>query len=447
MERAGIERDEVFRLRTERRPGTLARVLATIGDLDAHVGEIETVHLGQDHNVRDVTVIAPSDDAVEAIHAALGLLDGVELVDRVDTVFALHEGGKLEVRPTTEVRNLQDMREVYTPGVARVSRAIEADPALADRYTWRGNTVAVVSTGTRVLGLGDIGPAASLPVMEGKAMFYAMLVGLNAVPIVLDADDPDDVIETVVRFSPSFGGIHLEDIATPGAYRIEEELDRRLDIPVMHDDQHGTAVVVLAALLSAARMLGRGLDELSFGQIGLGAAGSAIARLALEFPFSTVHAFDPIEGAADRLVSQAPADSALAVSSTEEEFDRIIAESDVLVLTTGRPGLLPPDKVRAGQTIFALSNPIPEIRVEEARDAGAAIAADGSIVNNVLAYPGMFRGALSSGAQAITIAMKRAAAEALTELAPPERLLPHPLDRDVHSEVASRVAAAAPRRP
>ncbi len=439
-----IERDEVFRIRTARQPGTLARVLAAIGEHDAHVGEIETIYMAPDHNIRDVTVIAPSDDAVERIHAALGELDGVEVVaEHIDRVFARHEGGKLEIRPRIEVRTLQDMREVYTPGVARVSRAIEDDPTLADRYTWRGRTVAIVTNGTRVLGLGDIGAAASLPVMEGKALFYAMFVDLNAVPIVLDAADPDDVIETVVRMAPGFGGIHLEDIATPGAYRVEEELDRRLDIPVMHDDQHGTATVLLAAVLSAARQHGHDLADLTFGQIGLGAAGSAIASLAVQFDFGEVWAYDPSPQAVERLRSLCPAGVPLVAGSERADFDNALAEADVLVLTTGRAGLLDPGQVRPGQMVFALTNPVPEIGVDAARQAGAVVAADGSLVNNVLAYPGLFRGALDAGAPAIDVAMKRAAAQTLAGLAPPGELLPDPLVRAVHQEVAARVADAA----
>ena len=388
---------------------------------------------------------APSDDAVASAQAAIAAVPGVEIVAKpVDTVLAVHEHGKIEVRPSVDVRTLQHMRQVYTPGVARVSSAIRDDPALASRYTWKGTTVAVVSDGSRVLGLGDIGPVASLPVMEGKALFYSLLVDLNAVPIVLDAHDPDDIIETVMRIAPGFGGIHLEDIATPGVYDVEAELERRLDIPVMHDDQHGTAVVVVAAVLSAARIIGRSIEDLTFGQVGLGAAGSAIARLALRVPFKEVITFDPTSEAADRMADLCAGAPNLRVGTTEVDYDTVVDEADFLVLTTGRPGLLTADRVRPGQGIFAISNPVPEITIGEAREAGAAIAADGSIVNNVLAFPGLFKGALDAGAGSITFEMKRAAAEALTELAPAGSLLPDPLDKAVHTLVSQRVAEAAP---
>lgn len=437
-----IEHDEVFRIRTERKPGTLARVLAVVGEFGAMVGHIETIAIHPDHNIRDVTVIAPDSASIEKVHDAIAAVEGAEIIDHIDEVFNKHEGGKIEVRPAVEIRTLQDVREVYTPGVARVSNAIHDDPALANRYTWRGRTVAIVSNGSRVLGLGDIGPVAALPVMEGKAMFYPMLVGLNAVPIVLDSDDPDEIIETVIRISPGFGAIHLEDIASPGIYRIEEELDGALDIPVMHDDQHGTATVVLAAVLAAAKKLGRTPESMVFGQVGLGAAGSAIAALAAEFPFQRIVAFDPGEEARAHLLSRVEVGRRPDVSA-DASFDETVAEADVLVLATGRPGLLSPENVRDDSVVFAISNPVPEISRVEAEAAGAAIAADGAIVNNVLSYPGLFRGALDAGAASITSAMRQAAALALAERAPADGLLPGPLDLEVHSAVAAAVTAAA----
>ncbi len=368
-----IERDEVFRIRTERTPGTLAAVLSAIARFDAQIGEIETIYVGHDHNIREVSVIAPGDAAIELIHEAVAAVPGVSMVaDHVDKVFRVHEGGKLEVRSRVSVRTLRDVRQVYTPGVARVSQAIADDPALGDRYTWKGRTLAIVTDGSRVLGLGDIGPLAALPVMEGKALFYAELVDLNAVPIVLDTSDPPAIVETVQRIAPGFGGIHLEDIASPGVYTIEEELDRTLSIPVMHDDQHGTAVVVLAAVLSAARILDTPLEDMTFGQVGLGAAGSAIARLALEFPFGEVLAFDPGEEAVRRLESLAPGDAPLRAGHTDIDF--VLDRADVLVMTTGRANLLSPSQVRPRQAVFALSNPVPEIDRQVALEAGAALA-------------------------------------------------------------------------
>ncbi len=430
-----IERDEVFRLKTAQTPGTLSKVLAAVAQFGGHVGEIETITIGTDYNVREVAVIAPSEELIDDITAAIAAVPGVEITEHLDRVFEAHKGGKVTMRPASTVRTLQDMRAVYTPGVARVSLAIAADPTLADEYTWKQSTVAVVSDGSRVLGLGNVGPLAALPVMEGKALFYSMFVGINAVPVMLATQDPAEIVRTVQHIAPGFGGIHLEDIASPGVYEIEAELDATLDIPVLHDDQHGTAVVLIAAVLSAARLTGRAVEDLCFGQVGLGAAGSAIALLADVFPFSSVRVFDPGQDAVDRVVSLG-SERIVATASMAE----VVTAADVLVLTTGRANLLSAADVRPGQIIMALSNPVPEIDRRVALEAGAAVATDGSIVNNVLAYPGLFRGALDARVPAITAAMKRTAAETLAELAPEGELLPDPLDPDVHRTVAARVA-------
>ena len=444
MGELSIERDEVFRIRTLRVPGLLAQALAAAGEYGANIGEIETVYIGADHNIREVAIIAPDDDALDKIGRAMGAIEGVTVLPgTVDKVFDQHLGGKIGIESRATVRTLQDIREVYTPGVARVVQAIADDESVADRYTWRGRTVAIVTNGTRVLGLGNVGPAAALPVMEGKALFYAQLVDVNAVPLVLDADDPQDVIDTVERLAPGFGAIHLEDIATPGVYEVERQLQNRLQIPVFHDDQHGTAVVVVAAILSAARRTAREISDLSFGQLGLGAAGSAIAGLASGFGFKEVRGFDPNPLGIERLREVAEPGVDLLTGSSEAFLHEVIEHSDVLVMTTGKAGLLDPARVRDGQIIMALTNPVAEISTRDAIAAGAAVAADGSIVNNVLAYPGLMRGALESSAPAITSSMKRAAAFAIADSAPDEQLLPDPLDARVHDAVALAVSDAA----
>ncbi len=443
MGELSIERDEVFRIRTLRVPGLLAQALAAAGEYGANIGEIETVYIGADHNIREVAIIAPDDDALDKIGRAMDTIEGVTVLPgTVDKVFDQHLGGKIGIESRATVRTLQDIREVYTPGVARVVQAIADDESVADRYTWRGRTVAIVTNGTRVLGLGNVGPAAALPVMEGKALFYAQLVDVNAVPLVLDADDPQDVIDTVERLAPGFGAIHLEDIATPGVYEVERQLQSRLQIPVFHDDQHGTAVVVVAAILSAARRTAREISDLSFGQLGLGAAGSAIAGLASGFGFKEVRGFDPNPLGIARLREVAEPGVDLLTGTSEAFFDEVIERSDVLVMTTGKADLLDPARVRDGQIIMALTNPVAEISTRDAIAAGAAVAADGSIVNNVLAYPGLMRGALESNAPAITSSMKRAAAFAIADSAPDEQLLPDPLDARVHDAVTLAVSGA-----
>ena len=444
MGELSIERDQVFRIKTTRVPGQLAKALTAAGEQGAILGEIETTYIGANHNIREVAIIAPNEESLARIAAAMDAIDGVEVLPgQVDEVWEQHRGGKIKIKSNAVVRTLQDIREVYTPGVARVVAAIAEDESVADSLTWRGNTIAIVTNGTRVLGLGDVGPVAALPVMEGKSLFYAKLVGVNAVPIVLDADDPDDLIETVMRLAPGFSGIHLEDIATPAVYHIERELQTRLDIPVFHDDQHGTAVVVAAAIISAARQAGKDIGSLRFGQIGLGAAGSAIAGLASGLGFGSLAAFDPDERGVERLLEVADEGVDIDLGTDDSHFASVIATADVLVLTTGLAGLLTPDMVRPGQIIMALTNPVAEISPADARAAGASAAADGSIVNNVLSYPGLFKGALDAKATAITRDMKRAAAFAIADATPPDQLLPDALDNDVHAAVAAAVAAAA----
>ena len=323
---------------------------------------------------------------------------------------------------------------MYTPGVARVCTAIAAQPALASRYTMISRSVAICTNGTRVLGLGNIGPVASMPVMEGKAVFYDQFAGLSAMPILIDATDPDGFVDTVLRIAPTFGGIHLEDISAPECFEIERRLIEALPQPVMHDDVHGTAVVGLAAATVACRYAGIELQSATVGQLGLGAAGFGIASLMVEGGVRRVLAFDPLEASHAR-----GREHGIEISTME----RVMTEADVVVATTGRPGLIQPEMIRRGQVILALTNPDPEIEPEAAEAAGAAFAADGRSVNNVLGYPGIFRGALQAGAAGINVAMKLAATEAIANLAKDGELVPDALDKRVHDEVAAAVKAAA----
>jgi malate dehydrogenase (oxaloacetate-decarboxylating) len=326
------------------------------------------------------------------------------------------------------------MRDIYTPGVARICTAIAENPNLAGRYTMIGQTVAIVTNGSRVLGLGDIGPVAAMPVMEGKAVFYDQCVGLSAMPILLDANDPDTFVEAVMRIAPTFGAIHLEDISAPECFEIEARLIEALPQPVMHDDVHGTAVVTLAAAIAGCRQVDRRLDQSVIGQLGLGAAGFGIATLVKQGGAERVLAFDPNEDMHARAREQG-----IEIAS----MDEVLAQSDVVVATTGRAGLIKPEMVRPGQVILALTNPVPEIYPDDALAAGAAFAADGSAVNNVLGYPGIFRGALMAGASRITTEMKLAAAWALAGLTIESELVPDPLDRSVHAAVAEAVRVTA----
>jgi malate dehydrogenase (oxaloacetate-decarboxylating) len=318
--------------------------------------------------------------------------------------------------------------------VARGASAIQRDPSRAFGLTGLGNSVGIFTNGTRVLGLGNIGPIAALPVMEGKAVLYDQFVGISAVPILVDTTDPKKFIETVLTVSRSFGGIHLEDIRIPECFEIEAELDRLVDKPVMHDDQHGTATVALAGIMNACGLVGLDLKKARMGQVGLGAAGSSIAKLALAYGVGEVLVTDPNPDAMRPVLER---------GARPSDFETIMREADIVVLTTGKPGLITPALVRKGQVIFALSNPLPEITPERARAAGAAFAADGQSVNNALAYPGIFKGALEVRSRAITPGMMIAAAEAIAAHAVRGEVVPSPLLPEVHRAVTRAVAERA----
>ena len=428
--------DCTYRVEIPHRPGQLARVVTAIAQGEGLIGDLVTVSLGRETAVREITVEIRDGDQAARIAELIEALDGVRVLWHQDRALIRHEGGKLEIGAVRPVRTVQEMRDVYTPGVARVCAAIAGEPSLATRYTMISRSVAICTNGTRVLGLGNIGPTAAMPVMEGKAVFYRQFAGLSAMPILVDATDVGTFVETVVRIAPTFGGIHLEDISTPECFEIERQLIERLDQPVMHDDVHGTAVVTLAAAIVACRRAGVELRSATVGQLGLGAAGFGIAALMVDGGARRVIAFDPLAASHARAAARG-----IELGTMED----VLRESDVVVATTGRPGLIEPAMVRPGQVILALTNPHPEIEPEDAERAGAAFAADGRSVNNVLGYPGIFRGALMAGASAITLEMKLAAAEALADLARGDEIVPDALDQGVHEAVAEAVAQTAER--
>ena len=426
--------DYVYRIEQPHVSGQLAKVCAAIAEANGVIGDILTIQIGRERSIREISIEVGDDGQAERVAGMLGELEGVRMISYYDRALRRHEGGKLAVEGLVEMKSLQDMRDLYTPGVARVCMAIAEDPALASRFTMIGRTVAICTNGTRVLGLGDIGPRAAMPVMEGKALFYKQMAGISAVPLLIDTADPDEFVETVMRIAPGFGGIHLEDISAPHCFEIESRLIDALDSPVMHDDVHGTAVSTLAAVLVACDQAGIDLTAATVGQIGLGAAGLGIATLTVQAGAAAVLGSDPNEASHERARERG-------IEVTD--FEDVMSRADVVVLTTGVPGLVEPEMVRPGQVILALTNPDPEITPHEALAAGAAFAADGSLVNNVLGFPGIFRGALASGAEAISTGMKLAAARAIAGLTEESELVPDALDPAVHHAVADAVAAAA----
>ena len=426
--------DYTYRIQQPHRTGQLSRVAGTIAEGGGLIGDVTTLRVGRESSIREITLEVENHEQAEQITNLLNDLEGVEVLWFRDRALLRHEGGKLNVEVVRPVRTVQDMRDVYTPGVARACTAIAEDPTLASRLTMIGRSVAICTNGTRVLGLGDIGAVASMPVMEGKAVFYRQLAGISAMPILIDAKGVDEFVETVVRIAPTFGGIHLEDISAPECFEIETRLIEALPQPVMHDDVHGTAVVTLAAALVACRQAGLTLQEEVVGQIGLGAAGFGIASLIVQTGARKVLGSDPNEASHER---------ARRAGIEIADLGTIMQEADVVVATTGVAGLIKPEMVRKGQVILALTNPYPEIEPEAAMDAGAAFAFDGSVVNNVLGYPGIFRGALLAGAQEINLQMKLAAADTIASLTEESQLVPDALDREVHERVAAAVEEAA----
>ncbi|SOD83819.1 NADP-dependent malic enzyme [Streptomyces sp. Ag109_G2-15] len=382
--------------------------------------------------------------------------EGAEPLDSFDPAFALHRGGKMAVQATVPVRDKDDLSLAYTPGVARVCTAIAEQPDLVNDYTWKSSVVAVVTDGTAVLGLGDIGPQASLPVMEGKAILFKQFGGVDAVPIALDCTGVDEIVETVVRLAPSFGGVNLEDISAPRCFEIEKQLQERLDIPVFHDDQHGTAVVTLAALRNAARLSRREIGQLRAVISGAGAAGVAIAKMLVEAGIGDV-------AVADRKgVVSADREDLTSVKRELAGFtnkagitgslEDALAGADVFIGVSG--GTVPEEAVASmaeGAFVFAMANPNPEVHPDVAHKYAAVVATGRSDfpnqINNVLAFPGIFAGALQVRATRITEGMKIAAAEALAAVVgddlAADYVIPSPFDERVAPAVTAAVAAAA----
>jgi malate dehydrogenase (oxaloacetate-decarboxylating) len=422
------------RVRNENKPGILANLLAAIAGMSASVGTIELINETANSVVRDITVYAENAEHMDKVIEAMRANQGTRVIEVRDEVLALHLKGKIAIRSRYPIDSIATLRRVYTPGVAEVCLKIADDPALARLYTSVSHMVAIVTDGTAVLGLGDIGPLAAMPVMEGKAMLMETLVGLSGVPILLNTKDTDEIVQAVAAISPTFAAIQLEDISAPRCFEVEERLQAMLDIPVMHDDQHGTAVVSTAALRVASQRTGVDIDKAVIGLIGLGAAGYAIAKMIMGLTGKPVLGTDLSGDAVERFVRDGGRKSSL----TE-----IMSECDIVVATTGTPNLIKPEMVRKGQGILALSNPNPEIDPDVALAQGAAFAADGKSVNNVLGFPGIFRGAVDADSPRITNEMLLAAVEVLVRMTPVGELMPNPLDKKVHQEVARAVAQTA----
>jgi malate dehydrogenase (oxaloacetate-decarboxylating) len=446
-----------YRLALENAPGMLGRVTSAI---DARGGQVvATERTDEQRHVvfRDVSVDVRDDDHGDEVAATLVDLAGVELLAILDDVLAAHEGGKIRVEVTREVRDNEDLALVYTPGVAKVCRLIAEDPVAAYRFTIRSNSVAVVTDGSAVLGLGDIGPLASLPVMEGKAMLLKSFGDVDAYPLLVDEQDPDTFVDTVARVASGFGGINLEDISAPRCFEIEGKLRQRLDIPVFHDDQHGTAIVVLAALTNAATVVDRDLSSLKVVVQGIGAAGVAIINLLRAAGVADIVPVDRDGIVEPRRKGTDPIRRRLAKQVNPRGLtggkEVALAGADAFIGVSG-PNSLPRSLVRTmseDRIVFALANPTPELHPDEARGEVRVMATGRSDfpnqINNVLAFPGLFRGLLDAAATQVTDVTKVAAAEAIAaavgDRLSADHIIPSPFDRGVVPVVAAAVAATA----
>jgi malate dehydrogenase (oxaloacetate-decarboxylating) len=448
----------IMRLEMPVGAGVFGMVAAAIGDAGGIIGAVDMRSVGKTHVTRDVSVTVASDAVSNAVRASIERLDGVRLVSISDSTFLAHLGGKITVEPKIPVKTRTDLSKVYTPGVARIALAIAAEPNKAFQLTIKRNSVAVVTDGTAVLGLGDIGPLAAAPVMEGKCMLFKQFANIDAFPICLDTKDVDEIVNTVANIAPIFGGINLEDISAPRCFEVERRLQDRLSIPVMHDDQHGTACVILAALYNAAIVVNKRMEDLTVVVAGSGAAGTATMKMLLEAGVRDVIPVDRA-GALNRTDQYDNSHWSWLAEHTNRENRRgslseVLKGADVFIGVSA-PNILRPDDLRRmarDPIVFAMANPTPEIMPDVAAPYVAVMATGRSDypnqVNNLLAFPGIFRGALDSRASRITDGMKLAAARAIAAIITdaergPEYVVPSVFDTRVVDAVAHAVAQAA----
>jgi len=438
-----------LRCRIADKPGMLGRLTSAIGRADANLGDIKLIELEPDYKIRDIAVLLKSQDELKALLENVRSLDGVEVLAVTDEILETHSRGSIRTVSRAKLRTLTDLRMVYTPGVASVCQKIEKEPDAARRYTTICDSVAIVTNGTAVLGLGDIGVLAALPVMEGKASILAEFVNVSGVPILIEAKDCQTFVDTVIRIASGFGAIQLEDVAAPACFEIEEKLKQKLDMPIFHDDQHGTATIVLAAIINALAQTKKEAKSCSALVLGCGAAGIAVSKMLLEYGLGDIVVYDskgPIYRGRTEHMNPYKHQLAQITNKNNENVPLAAGFTNKnIFIGLSRPNMVTKEMVSSmapNPIVLPLANPVGEITKEEACEAGAAVTADGRDINNALAYPGIFRGALDAHAREINMKMKLAAANEIARLAPEEALLPDILDKSVHRQVADAVAGA-----
>jgi malate dehydrogenase (oxaloacetate-decarboxylating) len=448
-----------LRVKLANRPGTLGELTTAIGRAGGDIGAIDIVSVARGTMTRDITFTAGSIEHVEEIVEAVRDVDGVEVVNVSDRTFLIHLGGKIEVTSKIPLKTRADLSMAYTPGVARVCEAIHRDPEKAYTLTIKRNTVAVVTDGTAVLGLGDIGPAAAMPVMEGKAMLFKEFAGVDAFPICLSTKDPDEIVHTIKNIATAFGGINLEDISAPRCFEIEDRLKEELDIPVFHDDQHGTAVVVLAALINALKIVGKRMAEIKVVVNGVGAAGVACSKIVLSAGVSNIVGCDQTgalyRGRQENMNWIKDWYAQHTNPNNEQGTVHDVLRGADVFFGLSAPGVINAadlQRMNPQPIIFAMANPTPEIMPEEAAPFVAVMATGRSDypnqINNVLCFPGIFKGALACRASRINEEMKLAAANAIATLIAddelhPEYIIPSVFDKRVAEAVSRAVEDAA----
>ncbi|BCJ87441.1 NAD-dependent malic enzyme [Effusibacillus dendaii] len=443
----------IFRLELLNSNTTFGKLASIIGEAGGDIIAVDVIRVTRETVIRDVTINVSNRDHGKQIVSALETEPGIKVINVSDRTFLMHLGGKVEVTPKIKVKNRDDLSRVYTPHVARVCEALHEDPSKAFQLTIKRNTVAVVSDGTAVLGLGDIGPYAAIPVMEGKAMLFKQFAGVDAFPVCLDTKDPDEIVKIVKSIAPIFGGINLEDIASPRCFEIEERLKEELDIPVFHDDQHGTAVVLLAGLINAAKVVGKKLENLKVVVVGIGAAGVACSKMILAAGVKNLIGVDR-PGILNRNEKyENEMWSWYAAHTNPDNITGTLADAirgaDVFVGLSG-PGVLTVDHIRSmaqDPIVFAMANPDPEIDPELAEPHVRVMATGRSDfpnqINNVLCFPGIFKGALQCRARTINEEMKLAAARAIASVVTDEELSEHYIIPSVFNKRVADVVSEA----
>ncbi|MBM7603530.1 malate dehydrogenase (oxaloacetate-decarboxylating) [Metabacillus crassostreae] len=448
----------IIRLHFQKTLITFSEIAKVIGEEGGDIVGIDVISTSKSQTVRDITITVKNQQHGQAVMDFIGQLKGVKVISVSDRTFLLHLGGKIEVTPKNPIKNRDDLSRVYTPGVAQVCHAIAEEPLKAHSLTIKRNTVAVVSDGTAVLGLGDIGPLAAMPVMEGKAMLFKQMADVDAFPICLDTKDPEEIISIVKSISPAFGGINLEDISSPRCFEIEERLKAELDIPVFHDDQHGTAVVLLAGLYNALKLTGKKIESIKLVLNGVGAAGTACAKMLIAAGVTNIIGVDR-EGAIHRAAIYENKNWTEFAKITNPEnisgsLTDVIDGADVFIGVSA-PGVLKVEHLKSMASdpiVFALANPVPEIDPELAEPYVKVMATGRSDfpnqINNVLCFPGIFRGALDCRASEINEEMKIATAKAIAEVVSDDELsetyiVPSVFNQKVVEKVREAVVKAA----